>query len=168
MDGSIELSAMDRKTLLTAYRGPGEARTARRAHVLLLLADGHTDREIMELLFCSAGFISGVVKHFREGGVASILPESNGESAARPVWATRVIDWLCEWTPQDFGYFHSRWSCATLAEVLAWKTGHRVCAETVRRVLQKTDYVWHRPRPVAVKLDRVASLRPPLSLATKL
>ena len=55
MDGSLELSAADRKTLLAVYRGMGEARTARRAHVLLLLADGHTYREIMELLFCSAG-----------------------------------------------------------------------------------------------------------------
>ena len=61
MDGSLELSAADRKTLLAVYRSAGDARTARRAHVLLLLADGHTYREIMELLFCSAGFISGVV-----------------------------------------------------------------------------------------------------------
>lgn len=148
MDGSLELSAADRKTLLAVYRGSGDARTARRAHVLLLLADGHTYREIMELLFCSAGFISGVIKQFRDGGTAAIVAESNGESAVLPVWMNRVIEWLCEHTPQDFGYFRSRWSCATLAEVLAWKTGHRVSAETIRRVLQTAGYVWRRPRPV--------------------
>jgi transposase len=148
MEGSIELSAVDHKTVLAVYRGSGEARTARRAHVLLLLADGHTYREIMELLFCSAGFISGVVKCFRDNGVASILRESNGASAPLPVWSARMIDWLCERTPQDFGYYRSRWSCATLAEALAWETGLRVCAETVRRVLQTAGYVWRRPRPV--------------------
>src|SRR6188768_4097118 len=101
MDGSIEVSASDRKALLAIYRSAGDARTARRAHVLLLLADGHTYREIMELLFCSAGFISGVVKHFRDSGMAAIIPESNGESPVLPVWAVRMIEWLCEHTPQD-------------------------------------------------------------------
>ena len=85
---------------------------------------------------------------FRNGIMASILPESSGKSAARPGWATRVIEWLCEHTPQDFGYFRSRWSCATLAEVLAWEAGHRVCPETVRRTLRPAGYVWRRPRPV--------------------
>lgn len=148
MDGSLELSAVDRKALLAVYRSPGEARTARRAHVLLLLADGHTYREIMELLFCSAGFISNVVKDFRDGGLDAVMPESNDRSTALPVWMNRVIDWLCERTPQDFGYFRSRWSCATLAEVLAWETGQRVSPETVRRVLQTAGYVWRRPRPI--------------------
>jgi hypothetical protein len=39
MDGSIVVSATDRKTLLSTYRG-GPPRRGRRAHVLLLLADG--------------------------------------------------------------------------------------------------------------------------------
>lgn len=148
MDGGIELSAVDRKTLLTVYRSAVDARMARRAHVLVLLADGHTYREMMELLFCSTGYISGVMKDFHSGGTAAIVAESNGESATLPVWATRVINWLCKRTPQDFGDFRSRWSCATLAEVLAWETGHRVSAETVRLLLQTAGYVWRRPRPV--------------------
>jgi hypothetical protein len=64
--------------------------------VLLLLADGHTYRRIGELPYCGAGFISGVVKHFRDGGVASILRESNGAPASLPAWSERVIDWLCD------------------------------------------------------------------------
>jgi hypothetical protein len=36
-----------------------------------------------------------------------------------------VARWLSEKTPQDFGYFRSRWSCDTLAEMLAWELGSR-------------------------------------------
>ena len=56
-------------------------------------------------------------------------------------------------TPEDFGYFRRRWSCETLAEVLAWETGVRVSAETVRRVLQRLGYVWRRPRPTVGPVD---------------
>ena len=35
-----------------------------------------------------------------------------------PDWLRRVAGWLTGKTPQDFGYFRSRWSCATLAEVM--------------------------------------------------
>jgi hypothetical protein len=37
MEGGIRLSVLERKTVLSAYRGGGDARVARRAHVLLLL-----------------------------------------------------------------------------------------------------------------------------------
>src|SRR5262249_35908284 len=50
--------------------------------------------------------------------------------------------------PQDFGYFRQRWTCAMLAEVLAWEKGIRLSAETVRRGLHRAGYVWRRPRPV--------------------
>jgi transposase len=82
---------------------------------------------------------------------------------------TAVDDGLKMWftertrTPRDFGFFRSRWSCATLAETLAWATGLRVHGETLRRVLRRVGWVWRRPRPVVgpsdpdyvVKLQRI-------------
>jgi transposase len=82
------------------------------------------------------------------------------------------VNWLTDRTPRDFGYFRSRWSCATLAETLAWETGVRLSGETLRRVLRRVGWVWRRPRPVvgptdpdyASKLSRInallAGLRP--------
>lgn len=148
MDGSIELSTADRKVLLDVYRGKGAATLARRAHVLLLLAEGQTYREIMDLLFCSAGLVSSVIRDFRERGVSAFSPASRIQTSTPPIWIGQVIQWLQERTPQDFGFFRSRWSCATLAEVLAWETGYRICTETVRRALKAAKFVWRRPRPV--------------------
>ena len=72
-----------------------------------------------------------------------------------------MADWLTTKTPGDFGYFRRRWSCETLAEVLAWEAGVRVSAETVRRVLRRLGFVWRRPRPVVgpVDPDRAEKLR---------
>lgn len=148
MDGSIRLSEADRKVFLDVYRGTRDARTARRAHVVLLLAEGLTYREIMELVFCSPGFISDIVRDFRDGGVAAVLREAEDEAPSLPAWSALLQEWLLHRTPQDFGFFRSRWSCATLAEALAWETGLRVSAETVRRTLKAAGFVWRRPRPV--------------------
>ena len=49
MEGSIRLTAEERKRALQVYRGAGDARMARRAHILLLLADGRSYREIIEI-----------------------------------------------------------------------------------------------------------------------
>lgn len=151
MDGSLRLSGVDRKLLLDTYRSSPDPPIARRAHAILLLAEGHTYRELMELLFCSAEFVSRVVRDFRAGGVATVLRERDQSSV--PSWSDQLIEWLEHKTPQDFGYFRSRWSCATLAEVLAWETGHRVSTETVRRTLKALGYVWRRPRPIVGPVD---------------
>lgn len=166
MDGSIQLSTADRKALLDVYRSTGSAPVARRAHILLLLADGQTYREIMELLFCSAGLISSVVRNFRDRGLSAFSPASPIKTSTPPIWLAQVVEWLQKRTPQDFGFFRSRWSCATLAEALAWETGHRVCTETMRRALKAAKFVWRRPRPVvgpedpnyAEKLVRIQNL----------
>jgi transposase len=148
MDGSVQLSATVRKRLLEAYRGSGVASIARRAHVVLLVADGWSYRDIMACLFCSAGLIRDAVRDYRSGGVAAVLREAGDRPATVPHWCLRLVEWVVHRTPQDFGYFRSRWSCALLAEVLAWETGVRISGETVRRVLKELGFVWRRPRPV--------------------
>jgi hypothetical protein len=65
----------------------------------------------------------------------------------------RVAGWLAAATPADFGYFRTRWSCATLAEVPAWEAGVRKSGEAVRRGLHRLGYVWRRPRPVVGPVD---------------
>jgi len=70
-----------------------------------------------------------------------------------PAWLEVLLEWLLEKSPEDFGYFRSRWSCDTLAEVLAWEKDIHVSAETVRRALHRANFVWRRPRPVLGRQD---------------
>ncbi len=164
MDGSIRLSAEERKALLQDYRSGAEARSSRRAHVLLLLDDGLSVRDVRQLTYASFDFINACVQRFRAGGVAAAVRAAPEESI--PFWRKQLAQWLLTKSPEDFGYFRRRWSCETLAEVLAWETGMRLSAETVRRGLHEMGFVWRRPRPVvgpedpeyAEKLRRIRRL----------
>jgi transposase len=161
MDGSIELSARERKTLLHAYRCGEDVRVVRRAHIVLLLAEGLSYREVRKVTFASYQLIRECCRRFRQAGLEALSAPGAGATRPQPTWWSRVITWLTKRTPQDFGYFRSRWSCAILAEVLAWETGLRRSAETIRRVLRRLEWVWRRPRPVVglTDVDYQAKLR---------
>jgi hypothetical protein len=70
MDGSIRLSAMERKSCLKVYRS---ARAARRALVLLLLAGGRSCRQIGRDTLASPALIAAVKRDFESGGLARVL-----------------------------------------------------------------------------------------------
>ena len=147
MQGSIRLTVKQRKTLLSIYRGAGNARVARRAQVLLLLADGLTYSQIKTVLYGSNDLIAGCVNRFESEGLEAALG-INGEETVAEEWVDWCVDTLTEKSPRDFGYFRSRWSCEVLAEVLAWEKGIRLNQETVRQHLRRAGFVWGRPRPV--------------------
>lgn len=147
MDGSIQLTDVERKMLLNSLRNGRDIRTSRRAHIILLRADGFTWQAIREVLFCSHDLIAEALRDFAAGGVGQILNQKPAEHEI-PAWLRTVVEWVTTKTPQDFGYFRTRWSCENLAHLLAWETGIRLNAETVRRGLHRLQFVWRRPRPV--------------------
>lgn len=147
MDGSIQLTDAERKMLLNSLRYGRDIRTSRRAHVILLRANGLTWQEIREVLFCSHDLIAETLRDFAAGGVGRILNQDSVKRAI-PAWLRTVVEWITTKTPQHFGFFRTRWSCENLAHLLAWETGIRVSAETVRRGLHRLQFVWRRPRPV--------------------
>jgi transposase len=157
MDGSIVLSSSQRKRLLEIYRGkeanvPAEARL--RAHVVLLLAEGHPWSLIQRMLFCSSATVDRWKKRFESGGVEALLAERRGRVATLLMgWGWLLAIWIKTLSPRDFGYCRSRWCCGTLALVLL--DVHRVKAsvETVRRRLREQNLVWRRPRPVLGPVD---------------
>ena len=131
------MSADQRNVLLVAYRGGKDVRAARRAHIVLLLADGWSYREVRAITFASFDLIRDCVLSFQQGGSAAVLREDQEQDAAVPRWLLTIQRWLQSRTPQDFGYFRSRWSCAALRETLAWQTGIRLSGETIRRGLAR-------------------------------
>jgi transposase len=152
MKGSIQLTAEERKTLLQVYRS-GDARLARRAHVLLLLDDGFSYRDLQAILYASNFLIADCLRRFRHGGIQEALEPHRPFLPASAVWLPTVLSWLKDMTPKDFGYFRQRWTCAMLAEVLAWEKDIHLSAETVRRGLRQAGFVWRRPRPILGPTD---------------
>jgi putative transposase len=151
MDGSIQLSVEQRKVLLRLLGCGKDVRTSRRANVVLLLADGFSHRQIRAVAYVSFELISDCADRFRRKGIEGLVTEK--VETQEPRWLKIVLKWLTEKTPEDFGYFRTRWSCETLAEVLAWEKGVSLSAETIRRGLHRAGFVWRRPRPVLGRKD---------------
>lgn len=149
MDGSIRLKPKDRKVLMDLYRKSPDPAVRLRAHVLLLLADGHAWSRIVAMLYTSPHTIARWRQRFLRDGIESMTEEKRG----RPVvlvawWVALVVRWVLQKTPRDFRFLRSRWSCGTLV-LLLWERHHiSVSAETVRRCLRREQIVWRRPRPV--------------------
>jgi transposase len=162
MDGYLQLSPKERKTCLATYRA---ARAARRALVLVLLAEGRSYRAIGAATLASPTLVRAVRQDYAEGGLDRALGRQ-----PRPVavahWLIVVVRWLLQAVPRDFGFFRTRWSCGLLAVLLREEHGLRLSPETIRRGLHRMEFVWRRPRPVvgpcdpehAAKLRRIRRL----------
>ena len=144
MDGILRLSAKERKTCLKTYRA---ANPARRALILLLLDQGRSYREITAATLASPTMIRAVKKDWEAGGVPCVLG-TREQPFVVAWWLIVVVRWLLHKTPQDFGFFRTRWSCALLALLLWEQERIRISAETVRRGMRQMEFVWRRPRPV--------------------
>jgi putative transposase len=149
MDGSIRLSAKERKACLKLYRS---AREARRALVLLLLDGECFYRQIVTAALASPTLIAAVKRDFQSGGLARVL-HGEGRETSVAYWVIVVMRWLVSFTPQDFGFFRSRCSCELLALLLRECEGIRLSPETVRRGMHRMEFVWRRPRPVVGPRD---------------
>src|SRR4030095_15593146 len=80
----VDLSQQERTTLLTLIqKGKSAARKVRRAHVLLLAAEGQTDRQIAAALHTGTATVERVRKRFVEEGLDAALAEKPRPGAKR-------------------------------------------------------------------------------------
>jgi transposase len=158
----ICLTPSQRRELLDHYRRPVEPDVRLRAHILLLLADGHPWATITAVLFCSTTTICRWKARFEADGVDAVFGQPRGRRRSGVhLWASLVVRWVLTFSPIDFRFAHSRWSCEAAAVVLRDDFGVPVGRETVRRWLRGAGLVWRRPRPVIRPKDpdRQAKLR---------
>lgn len=147
MDGIIGLSDAERKTMLKYVQRGGDHRVVRRAHVLVLLADGHGVRTIARMLFCSFGLIASVRREYQHHGIGAAIGTQRSVERI-PAWWTWLLIWVLKRTPWDFGICRSRWSCETLARIVGERIGIQRGRESIRGILRQLGLVWRRPRPV--------------------
>lgn len=167
MSRSITLDPEQRRALLDRYRTDPEPEVRFRAHILLLLADGHPWATVAAMLFCSSRTIDRWVKRFHAEGVEAVA----GHKPGRPVrlaagWVPVVVAWVTTLSPRDFGFLRSRWCCEAVAILMLELHRVEVSRETVRRWIHRGNLVYRRPRPVVgptdsereAKLDALRSL----------
>jgi len=161
MEGSIRLSPQDRKVLLHELRRGTDPQRRLRAHVLLLLGEGWQWYVITAVLFTSTSTINRWRQRYLAGGLVAVLQPAPVRSCRWQWCLALVLQWVTLRTPRDFGFYRSRWSCATVVLLLREDHGVFVSRETIRRWLHQEDLVWRRPRPVLGPQDpqRAAKLR---------
>lgn len=152
MDGSVSLTAKERKVLIRQFR-EGIAPEALRALILLLAAQGGTYLVITALLGVSSRTIAASKQRWASGGVAALETARPARTKLLAAWLVTITTWVMEKTPRDFGMYRSRWSCATIAIVLVEEEGVTVSLETIRRALHESRLAWNRPRPIVGLTD---------------
>jgi putative transposase len=165
MTPSLVLQPTERQELLDLYRKHSDPEVRFRAHILLLLADGHSWQQVGDVLYCSSRTIDRWVKRFQHDGIDGLA----GRKRGRPfrfaiVWARIAIAMVLHLTPRQFGSLRSRWTCGLVALALHQRYDLDVSRETVRRWLHRGDLVYRRPRPVlgpcdAERAAKLAALR---------
>jgi transposase len=145
----VRLSAADRQSLLGVYRGDPDPRVRLRAHILLLLADGHSWATVAAVLFTSPATIARWKGRFDTGGADAVRGKPRGRRRSSAwEWAAVAVLWVLSRRPSEFGLARSRWTCEAAAVVLEAEHGVAVGRETVRLWLREDGLVWRRPRPV--------------------
>src|SRR3982751_3091004 len=94
MTRSVTLNTWQRQALLDRYRKDPDPEVRFRAHLLLLLADGHSWATVAALLFCSSRTIDRWVKRFHEEAIDAVA----GHKPGRPFrfdagWLAVVVYW---------------------------------------------------------------------------
>lgn len=118
MSTAINLTKMERVALTKqATSRTGRAEDARRARLVLLLAEGHTWDEICDRLPCSRGFIDSWSKRFAAERVAGLYSRHRGQDASvlTPRLEARILEWTLKRKPPD-GSTH--WSTRKLGAAL--------------------------------------------------
>ena len=118
MPNTITLTRSERMELTKqAASRSGRAEDARRARLVLLLADGHTWDDICDRLPCSRGFIDSWSKRFATERVAGLYSRHRGQTASvlTPRLEARILEWTLKRKPSD-GATH--WSTRKLGQAL--------------------------------------------------
>jgi transposase len=139
------LNANQRKKLLHYYRHHRDPSVRLRAHIILLLADGHPWSVIENMLFCSSRTIDRWRERFEAGGIDALLGRAAG---LKPRWsgdAETVLREALEHAPDQLGYLAVNWTVPLLREHIGKGWGQRPSDLQVRRELERLDYVWKRP-----------------------
>jgi len=130
VDADIALSRSERRELEGRVRSRKlRADDARRARLILLLADGWSYSEIQEALGCAARFVACWKERFLEEGLAGLYSRHRGRTAEKctPRLEARILDWTRK-SPPD-GSTH--WTTRKLAKHLG--TSHMMVARVWKR-----------------------------------
>jgi transposase len=148
MATDIALTAQERKSLLKICRN-ARPRYARRAHVLVLLGDGQSHRQIRRAAFVSYSLIAECARTFRKCGIGAFWePEKQPWSPKRlKKEQLGKLEELLREGASHYGWPNDWWTARRVAELIRRHFHQTYSAETARRILKRV-LRWSPQRPV--------------------
>jgi transposase len=136
---AVTLSEEERTGLLHCINtGATGARHLKRAHRLLLAAEGKRDREIAQALHASLQTVRNIRKKYAVGGLETALhdrPRPGGARKLTPKGEATLIALACSAPPEE----RPSWTMQLLADkLIELNVVETLSDETVRRTLKKT------------------------------
>ena len=124
-----------------------DPRVRRRAHALLLVAEGRSVAAVARLFETSPGRVRAWRARFLAGPRRGLADEPrSGRPPKLDATALAFLAAALESDPRGYGLPVSVGSIRDLREVLAARLGIRVCTATVHRAVQRLGYRYRRPR----------------------
>ena len=112
----LSLTTTQRDELLRTYRKDPDPELRFRAHIILLLGEGHAWDTIEATLFCSSRTIDRWLKRFQAEGTAGLIGKKRGRPFRLGLgWVATIVAWVTTQSPSDFGFLRSRWCCEAVA-----------------------------------------------------
>lgn len=135
---SIILSNEDEKKLREIIdKGIHSARVVKRAEILLKLTEGHSSREIGEMVNRHYNTVNSIRKKYEVGGIQEALYDAPRPGAPRKVYSEHeamITTLACSEPPEGY----SCWTLELLADRVVQLTDlESIGRETIRRTLKK-------------------------------
>jgi len=139
----VDLTAEEEQELHTLLRsGKPSARKQNRARMLLLAAEGRSDREIAATIHTGQATVQRTRQRFVEGNLAGALNERPRCGGAKRLdeKGLAVLESLAHSTPPEG---RKRWTVALLTDrLVTLQVVERISTETVRQELKKNGFAW--------------------------
>ena len=144
-----QLSKRERRIMRTFSKHRVCATERCRCKVVVGLVQGKTPRQLSRGGLCSESQVYRVAQRFVEQGLAGMADsrEDNGDHKTNEKYELELLI-AVSLSPHRYGYQRTTWTQELLAIVLAERTGIKVSATTICRLLKRNKVRLGRPKPI--------------------
>ena len=144
----LNLTWWQRKCLRRQLADTQDVRLYRRTLAVLEFDHGRSAADIARMLGVTRQSLYNWVEAYTQDHDPPSLEDEPGRGRHTMLDEDHehLLEVLLAMSPQKLGYPHSSWTVPLLQEVLELATGRQVSDDTLRRALDRLDFVWKRPR----------------------
>ncbi|MBF5046138.1 MULTISPECIES: helix-turn-helix domain-containing protein [Myxococcaceae] len=137
-----------RERVRRMMRGTPDARLARRLVAVLQVLEGERPGRVATLMGVSRSTVHGWLRRLWRAQKPEALADRvrSGRPPLLQAAQRRRLQQLLARSPEDFGFFCTGWTVATLRAQLEAEGAPRVSDDTLREAVHRLGYRWKRPR----------------------